>query len=262
MSGAGEDDLWADSRAGRHGLYGDLAPWFHLLTPPEDYVDDAKVTLDLMREHVIGPLETMLELGSGGGNVASHLKGEVRLTLTDLSPEMLELSASLNPECEHLVGDMRTVRLGRTFDAVLIHDAICYMATEADLRAALVTAFTHLRPGGVAVFEPDYTRETFSPGTDHGGNDAPVGADGRPGRALRYLEWTTDPDPSDTTYQVEYALLLREPDGSVEVRHDRYIEGLFANATWLDLLAGAGFEPHHLEDPEGRIVFVGVRPVS
>jgi len=35
---------------------------------------------------------------------------------------MLELSRTINPELEHLVGDMRTIRLGRTFDAVLIHD--------------------------------------------------------------------------------------------------------------------------------------------
>lgn len=48
------------------------------------------------------------------------------MTLVDLSPEMLTTSCALNPECEHLPGDMRTVRLGRLFDAVFIHDAIIY----------------------------------------------------------------------------------------------------------------------------------------
>jgi hypothetical protein len=187
---------------------------------------------------------------------------------------MLAVSASLNPECEHLVGDMRTLRLGRTFDAVLIHDAICYMTTEADLRAAMVTAFEHLRPGGAAVLEPDDVRETFMPGTDHGGEDGKAGdagaagaagadgaggAGGTPGRALRYLEWMTDPDPADTTYQVDYALLLREPDGTVRVRHDRHIEGLFARATWLELLTSVDFDPIAVDDPEGRSIFVGRR---
>lgn len=246
-----------DDREHRLGdIYGDLAPWFHLLTPPEDYDGDAAFALGLLREHVIGRLETLLELGSGGGNTASHLKRDLRLTLTDLSPEMLAVSATLNPECEHLVGDMRTVRLGRTFDAVLIHDAICYMTNEADLQAALATAFEHLRPGGVAVFAPDHVRETFVVATDHGGNDAPSG------RGMRYLEWTTDPDPTDSTYEVDYAVLLREPDGTVDVRRDHYIEGLFARATWLDLLNHVGFEPHWVEDPDHRIVFVGTRPVG
>jgi SAM-dependent methyltransferase len=248
----------SDSHAG--ALYGDLAPWFYLLTPPQDYADEAAFTLELLYRQVSGPLETLLELGSGGGNMASHLKRALRLTLTDLSPEMLELSMTLNPECEHLVGDMRTLRLGRAFDAVMAHDAICYMTTEADLRAAMTTAFEHLRPGGAAVFEPDHTRETFAPGTDRGGEDGPLDPHGRPGRALRYLEWTIDPDPSDTTYKVDYAVLLRGPDGSVEARHDQHLQGIFARRTWLDLLAVVGFRATWVEDPEGRIIFIGIRP--
>lgn len=88
MSATSEADLRGD-------LYGDLAPWFHLLTSPEDYDEEAAFTLGLLRAHVVGPLETLLELGSGGGNMASHLKRALRLTLTDLSPEMLALSAPL-----------------------------------------------------------------------------------------------------------------------------------------------------------------------
>ena len=242
-AGARRSARWTRvSRTTESDLYGDLAPWFHLLTPPEEYADEAAFALGLLRDQVVGPLETMLELGSGGGNMASHLKAAMQLTLTDVSPQMLELSASINPDCEHRLGDMRTVRLGRTFDAVLIHDAICYMTTEADLRAAMLTAFEHLRPGGAAVFEPDHIRETFEVGTDHGGEDGDADAGRRDGRAMRYLEWTTDPDPSDTTYQVDYAVLLRETDGSVEVRHDQHVEGLFARQTWLDLLADVGFE--------------------
>jgi len=242
-------------------LYGDdLAPWFHLLTPPTEYADEAAFALGLMREHVVGPLETALELGSGGGNMASHLKRSLQLTLTDVSPAMLAISATINPECEHLLGDMRTLRLARTFDAVLIHDAICYMTSEADLRAALATAAEHLRPGGVAVFVPDHVRETFMPATDHGGQDGSLQTDGRPGPALRYLEWATDPDPSDTTYQVDYAILTRTEDGTVRVRHDQHIEGLFPQETWLSLLEDVGLRARAVDDPDDRVIFVGTRP--
>ncbi len=240
-------------------MYGELAPWFHLLTPPEEYADEAAAVLGLLREHVNGPLETLLELGSGGGNMASHLRRQMRLVLSDLAPQMLELSRTINPDTEHIVGDMRTLRLGRTFDSVLIHDAICYMTTEDDLRAAMATAFEHLRLGGVAVFQPDKVREKFQPETDHGGEDDPDTPEGRPGRGLRYLEWMTDPDPSDTTYQVDYALLLREADGSVRVRHDRHIEGLFSTQRWLDLLAEVGFRATALDDAWGRVIFVAQR---
>lgn len=235
-------------------MYGELAGWFHLLTSPADYADEAAVILRLLREAVDGPLETMLELGSGGGNTASHLGAHLRLTLTDLSPAMLDVSRPINPGAEHLVGDMRSLRLGRTFDAVLIHDAVVYLTTAADLRAAMDTAWAHLRPGGALVICPDHVAETFKPSTEHGGHDGD-------GRALRYLEWAYDPDPSDTTYTTDFAILTREGD-RVSLRHDRHVEGLFARRTWLELLASVGFEARTVPDEWGRDLFVARRPPS
>jgi trans-aconitate methyltransferase len=178
-------------------------------------------------------------LRCGGGNNASHLKARFRMTLTDRSPAMLEVSRRLNPECEHVEGDMRTLRLDRRFDAVFVHDAVAYMTTESDVRAAIETAFMHCEPGGSALFAPDHLRETFQPSTDHGGHDEGL-------RGLRYLEWTWDPDPSDTTYIVDYAYLLRESDGTVRAECDRYLEGLFSRAQWLAWLSDAGFDPRAL----------------
>jgi SAM-dependent methyltransferase len=234
-------------------MYDDLADWFHLLTAPEEYADEAELVLALLREHVDGSLETLLELGSGGGNTASHLKADLRLTLADLAPRMLELSRGLNPECEHVLGDMRTLRLERTFDAVLIHDAVMYLTTEADLSAAFETAFVHLRPGGAAVIAPDCVAETFRPTTDHGGHDGPD-------RALRYLEWSYDPDPTDTTFVTDFAMLLREGADDVRVRYDRHVEGIFPRATWLALLEAVGFESVGVaDDAWERELFVARR---
>ena len=233
-------------------MYDELADWFHLLTAPADYADEAAFVLRLLGEHVTGPLETLLELGSGGGNTASHLKASLALTLTDIAPAMLELSRTLNPECEHLLGDMRSLRLGRTFDAVLLQDAVMYMTTEPDLRAAMETAFAHLRPGAAAVFLPDCVRETFRPETRHGGHDGQ-------NRALRYLEWSYDPNADDSSYLTDFAMLLREEEADVRVRYDRHVMGLFGRDEWLGLLRGVGFDSSALDDPWGRVVFVGVR---
>ena len=93
------------------------------------------------------------------------MKARFQMTLADLSPGMLELSRTINPECEHIQGDMRTLRLGREFDAVFVHDAVVYMTTEADLKAAIDTAFIHCRRGGAALFAPDHLRENFAPST-------------------------------------------------------------------------------------------------
>ena len=183
------------------------------------------------------------------------------MVLVDLSEGMLAVSRALNPECEHVQGDMRSVRLGRRFDAVFVHDAICYMTTEVDLHKVMDTAFAHCKPGGVALFAPDFVRENFrQPMTDHGGHDDLT-------RGLRYLEWMWDPDPSDSTYVVDYAYIMRLPDGTVRVEHDRHVEGLFDRGDWLRMLAESGFDEvgvvpleHSEVDPMTHEVFVGVRP--
>ncbi len=218
-------------------LYDELASWFHLLTAPADYAPEADLASRLFAENATGEVRTVLELGSGGGNNAFHLKRRFACTLTDLSPRMLGVSRSINPECAHVEGDMRTLRLGRVFDAVYVHDAIMYMTTEADLAAAVETAFVHTRPGGVALFVPDCVRESFAEnaGTRRGGHDGE-------GRALRYLEWVRDPDPDDTVYDVDFAIMLHEDGKPVRVVHDHHVFGLFPRDTWRRLLTLGGFE--------------------
>jgi SAM-dependent methyltransferase len=234
-------------------LYDDLAAWWPLLSPPTEYVDEAADLLPRLGIAAGSGSATLLELGAGGGSLAFHLKRHFRLTLTDRAPAMLAVSRELNPECEHLVGDMRSLRLGREFDVVLIHDAIMYATDQAALRATLRTAAIHCRPGGTVAILPDHVRETFAPETEHGGHDA---ADGR---GLRYLEWSWDPDPTDDTYTVDYAFLLRTGDGTVTVEHDRHVEGLFSRAQWLGWLAEAGLPARAEGDPWGRDVFIATR---
>src|SRR5436305_10351796 len=109
-------------------MYTQLATWWPLLSPADDYADEAAFFRQVLISARLPPSPTLLEMGCGGGSNALHLKADfAHVTLTDLSPEMLAVSRSLNPDCEHLVADMRTLRLQRAFDVVFIHDAIDYM---------------------------------------------------------------------------------------------------------------------------------------
>lgn len=245
-------------------LYSRYAEWWPLLSAPEEYVEEATEYTRLILGASNGDATTVLELGSGGGNNASHMKRTFDLTLVDRSPQMLAVSGALNPECEHVEGDMRSVRLGRTFDAVFVHDAIAYILSQEDLAAVFATAFEHTKPGGVALFVPDYVRETFVETADHGGHDGPD-------RALRYLEWTWDPDPNDTTHRMDLTYVFHEPDASIpsgvriHVEFDPHVCGLFPRATWLALIEGAGFEVRpvpltHDERVVGAEGFLAIRP--
>ena len=154
---------------------------------------------------------------------------------------------------------MRTVRLGREFDAVFVHDAVMYMTTEEDLRLAIETAFVHCRPGGAALFAPDHVRETSAPAPTTAATTAtgaPPGSWSGPGTPTR----STPPTPSTTP------TCCASADGSVRVEHDRHVEGLFPRATWLRLLAEAGFEARALPvehselEPGSYELFVATRP--
>lgn len=244
-------------RRTEHRLYGELAEWWPLISPAAEYAEEAPFIAEVLRSAAIQVRE-VLELGSGGGHTASHLKQTFVMTLVDLSPGMLAVSQRLNPECRHLLADMRSVRLGRDFDAVLVHDAIDYMTSEAALAEVMATAFSHCRAGGVAVFVPDRTVESFQPTTGYGGGD------GTDGRAARFLEWTWDPDPRDTWVHTEYAFMLKEASGEVRVVHETHRLGLFGREAWLRLLGRTGFEAGAVmevtaEDRPPRELFTGHR---
>ena len=216
-------------------FYKGIADWWPVISPPSEYAEEADLYIDMIYGAAQRPVHEVLELGSGGGNNASYMKRTFDMTLVEPAEGMREVSRTLNPECIHLAGDMRDVRLGRTFDAVFIHDAVMYMTTEEDLRAALASAAAHLAPGGVALIVPDATAETFEGATEHGG-----GEDGS-GRRARYLMWTLPPaSPGETSFETHYAFLLRETDGSVSVVHDVHREGLFGRARWLRLFEEVG----------------------
>jgi hypothetical protein len=183
------------------------------------------------------------------------------MTLTDLSPQMVESSKKQNPECEHIVGDMRSVSLGRTFDGVFIHDAIMYMLSSEDLRAVLKNAYKHCKSGGIVVIAPDCTRETFKECTDYEGHDA-LPPDNR---SVRYIQWTYDADASDTVFNYDFILALRKGE-ELTTAIDRQLCGVFPRQTWLDLMNEEGFDAEAVKDTSTNIetndraeIFVGYK---
>lgn len=230
-------------------MYTDLAAWWPLLSPPSAYAEEVAELLPILLGAPDRVPVTMLELGSGGGSFAFHMKAHVRLTLSDLASAMLAVSRVTNPECEHIEGDMRALDLGRTFDLVLVHDAIVFATTPADARAVLGTAARHCRTGGGLVVIPDFVTETFEADENSGGSTMPDG------RALRYTERKQDQDPADAIYETVYDFVVRDAGGQEEAVHEVHCHGLFPRASWLAWLDHAGFDAWSRPDPWGRDVF-------
>lgn len=104
-----------------------------------------------------GPL---LELAAGTGRLTLPMARATRFPVVglDLSPGMIaraeEKRAQLPPEVQDrlqfVVGDMRSVRLERQFQAVVLaFNTLMHMTEDADLEALLETVRVHLAPDGI-----------------------------------------------------------------------------------------------------------------
>ncbi len=243
-------------------LYTDLAWLWPLWESLEDYRAECDFYSRCIQKHSRIDARTLLDLGCGGGKTACHLKRRFRLTGIDLSEAMLSQARELNPECEFLKGDMRTVELGRLFDAVYVNDAISYAARPQELSAVFRTAWRHLRPGGVMLVGPDRTVETFVQ------DETQVSPGQAENPRLTFIEYIHDRDPSDTFYEMVLIVLIREED-KLRIEHDVHLLGLFPKSTWRDLMAEAGFECHEEAYPAGvpgavpgSLLFVGTKPLG
>ena len=247
-------------------MYDDFAHLWPLISHHSDYAGEAKYWRDaLVAELGQGRLR-ILELGVGGGNNLHHIlypqcdgrsssdaacNGEHMRELearhdavaVDLSDKMLANSGLLNPTVKHHIGDMRSVRLRQEFDAVLIHDAVCYLTTESDIAATVATAREHLVPGGVLIMAPDWFTETY-PGTRL---DAGIRRDVSPEFAS--IEYDHDPDPEDSIVESVFIYIIKNTDGSVRVEEDRHMTGMFSISTWLNLMEETGFNAKRLPYP-------------
>ena len=236
-------------------LYGDLAWVWPLLSPPEDYPDEAAIIGAHFRDAGVAEGATLLHLGCGGGSLDHHLKRRFAVTGVDQSPAMLERAAALNPEVSYVTGDMLDCDLGRTFDAVLLHDAQAYLVEPDELRRVYETAARHLRPGGVFVSAPEELRERFvqdrvSSSTSRADASASVTT----------IELHHDADPSDRVFETTFLFVIRR-DGHQRVEVDVHRMGLWELDEVLAPMADAGFDavvsrPRLLSVPGGEWVLV------
>jgi len=232
--------LHSSSSNDQRRLYGDLAWTWPIISPPEDYVEETEQFCTVIREHSQVKVKTLLHLGCGGGHNDYTLKQHFEVTGIDVSESMLKLARQLNPEVTYSPGDMRSLRLEQTFDAVTILDSISYMLTVEDLRAALVTAFEHLKPGGVFITCVEAIPGRFQQNRTHYSTHRQGDTE------ITFIKNNYDPDPTDTTYETTFIYLIRR-GSRLEIETDRHRCGIFEWETWLGLLSEVGFEVQQVE---------------
>lgn len=222
-------------------IFNDYARYYDLLYRDKDYAGESDYINFLIQPHS-SSARTVLNLGCGSGRHDRCLteKG-FRVTGVDFSEEMLAIarnSAAENPSLEYRHGDVRSIRLENEFDIVIsLFHVISYQQTNEDLKAAFLSAYCHLKPGSVFIFDCWY-----GPGvlTD------------RPAVRMKELEdekisvtRITQPvmHPNENLVDVNYLVFIRDKEtGRVnEVRETHRMRYLFLPEI-RQLLADTGFE--------------------
>lgn len=134
------------------------AKYYDLMNSDKSYAREA--TYIRARLNMVCPgLTAVLELGSGTGRHGRLLAAHgVHVRGIERSPEMVEIarcgSAASPGSFECSVGDIRSVRLSRHFNAVIaLFHVMSYQTSNADFSATLETAAYHLPPGGLFLFD-------------------------------------------------------------------------------------------------------------
>ena len=97
---------------------------------------------------------SLLDVACGTGLHLRFLRERFDVEGVDLSPEMIEVARSHLPDVPLGVADMRTLALGRAFDAVTcLFSGIGYVTEPGELRETIRRFAAHLAPGGVLVFD-------------------------------------------------------------------------------------------------------------
>jgi SAM-dependent methyltransferase len=125
----------------------------------KDYERECDLIEECFRRFARRSVRSVLDLGCGTGGHALPLAARgYDVAGVDLSEHMVavarEKAAATDLAVELRRGDLRTVRLARRFDAVLMMFAVLgYQRTDDDVRSALATVREHLEPGGLLVLD-------------------------------------------------------------------------------------------------------------
>lgn len=227
-------------------VFGAYSRYYNLLYKDKDYSGEASYISGLIKRHSPGARK-VLDLGCGTGRHDLLLwKMGYDVYGVDRSEEMLAVAngqlASLDPQPSTLnfsLGDIRTVRLDHTFDAVIsLFHVISYQITNADIAAAFATAMAHLNPGGLFIFDCWYGPAVLT--------DRPSVREKRLEDEAISVMRIAEPamNANDNLVEVRYRIEVTDKaSGAVEeMRESHLMRYLFRPEVEL-FLKGAGFSP-------------------
>ena len=225
-------------------VFGAYADFYDALYADKDYESEVRFLVDVFSEYGVHAGASILDLGCGTGGHAIPLAYRgYSVVGVDRSQEMIDQAvakaARESVSAEFTVGDVRSLRLGRTFDAVIsMFAVVSYQLSNEDLAAMFETAASHLEPGGLFVFDVWFGPAVLSERPEARSKTVQTAE----GETITRIA-TPALDVVEQTVRVDYELSrMRGPVLLETARESHTVRFLFVQEI-RQLLASAGFEP-------------------
>jgi SAM-dependent methyltransferase len=236
--------------------YQELAKYYDFIYQFRDYRKEVRALKDIIRRYKLTQGNSLLDVGCGTGKHIQELRDEFDCTGIDYSEAMLEQARRNASGIEFRQADMEDFDLGRKFDVVLcLFSSIGYVRTYPRLARTLRSFARHLRPGGVAIIEPWFSKADWKKGLVYmrtcESNDLKIARVGF--RGLRGNDSVLDE-----------RVLVAEKGKGISYYRDPQVMGLFEREKFLRLMREAGFHPRYIKKSlaPGRGLHVGIRMSS
>jgi SAM-dependent methyltransferase len=235
-------------------VYGKVARIYDLLytgTGIKDYPAESEALHSIIQEASPGA-RTLLDVACGTGAHLAILRRWYEVEGVDLSPEMLEVARARLGDVPLHMADMRTLELGRRFDAVTcLFSAIGYVTDPAEMRSTIRRIADHVAPGGVLLVDgwvrPEDWGDEF-----HGGPD--VASD----EETMVVRLTFTRRVGSIT-ELDLHHLVRDADGIDHfVEHHRL--ALVPTADYVSAFESAGLRARFVPFMPSRDRVVGTKP--
>lgn len=226
-------------------VFSHYARYYDLLYRDKNYVQEAQFVTGILKKWAPGAT-SLLELGCGTALHAGLLAERgYSVHGVDMSQDMLDtanerVSALPKPVREKLTfscGDARTVILDAQFDAVIsLFHVMSYQVTNDDLSAAFRTARTHLKAGGLFVFDCWYGPAVLT--------DRPTVREKKLEDAAILVHRLAEPvlHPNENIVDVNYTVSVQDKvTGSVETIKEKHRMRYLFKPELDALLSKAGF---------------------
>jgi len=198
---------------------------------------------------------TLLDVACGTGRHLEYLRHEFDVEGADFEPGLLAVARERLGEGVPLhKADMRTLELGRRFDAVTcLFSAIGHVADLAELHSAIAAMVAHLEPGGVLLVEPWLEPDVWEPGK------LTMLTVDEPDLKISRMSMAGREGIIST---IDFHFLVGTPEG-FETHLEHMELALFTAAELRHAFEAAGLETEHdAEGLTGRGLFRGVRPTT